>query len=83
MAGPEPKLRELFSKAAECPTAEDQAAYLDRACQGNAELRAQLEIPHPARAGAKGICPNPPRAAKEKRRFRNVAPSSGRRAFHH
>ena len=43
MAGPEPKLREFFSKAAECQTAEEQAAFLDQACQGNAELRAQLE----------------------------------------
>jgi serine/threonine protein kinase len=43
MAGPEPKLRELFSKALECQTAEEQAAFLDRACQGDAELRAQLE----------------------------------------
>jgi len=43
MAGPEPKLRELFSKAAECQTTEEQAAFLNQACQGNAELRAQLE----------------------------------------
>lgn len=43
MAGPEPRIRELFSKAAECQTNEEQAAYLDQACQGNAELRAQLE----------------------------------------
>src|SRR5262245_12977347 len=43
MAGPDPKLRELFSKAAECQTAEEQAAFLDKACQGDAELRAQLE----------------------------------------
>src|SRR5262249_46148920 len=43
MASPEPKLREIFSKAAECQTAEEQAAYLDQACQGDAELRAQIE----------------------------------------
>jgi WD40 repeat protein/serine/threonine protein kinase len=43
MARPEPKLRELFSKAAECQTNEEQAACLDQACQGNAELRARLE----------------------------------------
>jgi serine/threonine protein kinase/Tfp pilus assembly protein PilF len=43
MAGPEPKLRELFSKALGCQTAEEQAAFLDQACQGDAGLRAQLE----------------------------------------
>jgi tetratricopeptide (TPR) repeat protein len=43
MAAPEPRLRELFSKAAECQTAEEQAAFLDQACRGDAELRAQLE----------------------------------------
>src|SRR5262245_42370373 len=43
MANPEPKLRELFSKALECQTTEERAAFLDRACQGDAELRAQLE----------------------------------------
>src|SRR5215510_7164630 len=43
MAGPQPELRELFSKALECQTAEEQAAFLDQACQGDAELRAQLE----------------------------------------
>src|SRR5262249_35635993 len=43
MAGPEPKLRELFSKALECQTAEERAAFLDQACHGDAELRAQVE----------------------------------------
>src|SRR5262245_37139143 len=43
MAAPEPKLRDFFSKAAECLTAAEQAAYLDQARQGDAELRAQLE----------------------------------------
>src|SRR6516164_9653763 len=43
MAGPEPKLRELFSQAAEFQTAEEQAAFLDQACRGDTELRAQLE----------------------------------------
>src|SRR5215468_11071651 len=43
MAGLKPKLRELFSKALESQTAEEQAAFLDQACQGDAELRAQLE----------------------------------------
>src|SRR5262245_5558314 len=43
MAAPEPKLRDIFSKAAECQSAEEQAAYLDQACQGDAELHAQLD----------------------------------------
>jgi serine/threonine protein kinase/WD40 repeat protein len=43
MTGSEPKLRELFNKALEARTAEDQAAILDQACQGDAELRAQVE----------------------------------------
>src|SRR5215471_1523589 len=43
MAGAEPKLRELFSQALECQTAEEQAAFLDQVCQGDAALRAQLE----------------------------------------
>jgi serine/threonine protein kinase/tetratricopeptide (TPR) repeat protein len=43
MAGPEPKLRELFSQAAAFQTAEEQAAFVDQACGGDAPLRAQLE----------------------------------------
>jgi serine/threonine protein kinase/tetratricopeptide (TPR) repeat protein len=43
MAGPEPKLRALFSQAAAFQTAEEQAAFLDQACRGDAPLRAQLE----------------------------------------
>src|SRR5262245_3983677 len=42
MAGPEPKLRELFCLAAECQTTEEQSAFLDQVCQGDVELRAQL-----------------------------------------
>ncbi|MCI0376390.1 MAG: serine/threonine protein kinase, partial [Gemmataceae bacterium] len=43
MAIPEPKLREFFSKAAECQTAQEQAAYLGQVCQGDVELRARLD----------------------------------------
>jgi serine/threonine protein kinase/tetratricopeptide (TPR) repeat protein len=43
MADPEPKIRELFSKALECRTAQEKAAFLDQACQGDAALRARLE----------------------------------------
>jgi WD40 repeat protein/serine/threonine protein kinase len=43
MADSESNLRELFSKALECQTAEEQVAFLDQACRGDAELRARLE----------------------------------------
>src|ERR1041385_144522 len=43
MGGTEPKLRDIFSKALQCHTAEEQAAFLEQACEGNTELRAQLE----------------------------------------
>src|SRR5262249_11823171 len=43
MADPESKLRELSSKALECHTADEQAAFLDQVCQGDAEVRARLE----------------------------------------
>jgi eukaryotic-like serine/threonine-protein kinase len=43
MDGPKPNLREFFSKALQCQTAEARAAYLAQACQGDAELRARLE----------------------------------------
>src|SRR5690348_16769412 len=43
MASPEPKLLDLFSKAIQFQTAEEQAEYVAQACQGAAELRAQLE----------------------------------------
>ena len=43
MAGTEPKLRDLFSKALQCQTPQEQAAYLEQACQGDAELRARLD----------------------------------------
>jgi serine/threonine protein kinase/tetratricopeptide (TPR) repeat protein len=43
MAGIEPKLRDLFSRALQCQTPEEQAAYLEQACQGDAELRARLD----------------------------------------
>src|SRR5204863_8287192 len=43
MAIPEPKLRDLFSKAVQFQTAQEQAAYLENACQGDTALRARLE----------------------------------------
>src|SRR5262249_34878983 len=43
MDASKPKLRELFSKALEFQTPEEQAAYLDQVCGGDAELRARLD----------------------------------------
>jgi len=43
MAGPEPRLRDIFSQALQCQTAEEQAAYLDQACQAEAGLRVRLD----------------------------------------
>src|SRR4029453_5753456 len=43
MVASEPKLRDLFSKALECRTAEEQSAYLDQVWQGDADLRARLD----------------------------------------
>ncbi|HMF17591.1 MAG TPA: serine/threonine-protein kinase, partial [Gemmataceae bacterium] len=43
MVSSEPKLRELFSKALDFPTPEEQAAYLDQVCQGDSALRSQLD----------------------------------------
>src|SRR5262245_9192150 len=43
MAGPEPKILACFTEALRCQTVEGQAAYLEQACQGDAELRARLD----------------------------------------
>jgi serine/threonine protein kinase len=43
MAGTGPKLFALFNKAVECQTPEQEAAYLEQACRGDARLRARLE----------------------------------------
>src|SRR5262245_46911275 len=43
MVASEPRLRELFGKALECPTPAEQDAHLERACQGDPALRAQLD----------------------------------------
>src|SRR6516165_10677330 len=59
MAGPEPKLRELFSQAAAFQTAEEQAAFLDQACRGDAPLRARLEELFGPRGGAASFLQEP------------------------
>src|SRR5262245_44198562 len=43
MTAGKPKLRELFSRATECRTAEELSSFLDQVCEGDTELRAQLE----------------------------------------
>src|SRR5881275_1199473 len=43
MAGPAPKLRDVFIKALQCRSAAEQATCLDEACGGDAALRARLE----------------------------------------
>ena len=43
MTAPEPRLRDLFEAALQCPSTEGRAAYLDRACAGDPGLRARLE----------------------------------------
>ena len=55
MAGPEPKLHEITRKAADFQTAEERVAYLDDACQGDAQLRAQVEELLQTQRGAGGL----------------------------
>src|SRR5947209_1830320 len=38
-----PELKTIFNEALERPAGPERAAYLDEACQGDAELRAQVE----------------------------------------
>ena len=45
MDGPEPKLRELFSRTLQCQNAEAQAAYLEQACHGNAHIARNQVVP--------------------------------------
>jgi len=65
MVGPEPKLREYFSKAVQFQTAEEQAAYLEQACLADAPLRAKLEelLQAHREAGSFLQEPSTPRAA--------------------
>ncbi len=43
MDGPTPKLRDVFCGAMDRKTPQEQADYLDQACQGRPELRSQVE----------------------------------------
>jgi hypothetical protein len=47
----------IFSKALEIPSAEARAAYLDRTCAADAELRRQVESLIDARAGSANCWP--------------------------
>jgi serine/threonine protein kinase/tetratricopeptide (TPR) repeat protein len=52
---PENREREVFNAALELPASADRAAYLDRACGDNAELRASVEALLRASDGAGGF----------------------------
>src|SRR5262245_25564992 len=43
MPGPQADLRAIFCEALDRETPQEQAEYLDQACQGRPELRAQVE----------------------------------------
>jgi eukaryotic-like serine/threonine-protein kinase len=43
MAANSPELRAIFGEALELASEEERRAYLDRACQGNADLRARID----------------------------------------
>jgi serine/threonine protein kinase/tetratricopeptide (TPR) repeat protein len=38
-----PRVLTIFNEALDCPSAEERSAYLDRACEGDADLRAEIE----------------------------------------
>src|SRR6516165_4423679 len=59
MADPQPALRAIFCEALDCQTSQEQAAYLDQACQGRAELRARVEALLRANAEASGFLGEP------------------------
>jgi serine/threonine protein kinase len=59
MADPQPALRAIFCEALDCQTPHEQAAYLDQACQGRAELRARVEALLRANAEASGFLGEP------------------------
>ena len=43
MAAISPELRSIFCEALELPREEERRAYLDRACQGDPDLRARID----------------------------------------
>src|SRR5215470_8132411 len=43
MSNSKPELQSMFGEALECPSAEARIAFLERACHGDAALRAQVE----------------------------------------
>ena len=59
MTDPQAELRALFCEALDRATPEQQAAYLDRACEGRPELRSRLEALLQANAEASGFLQEP------------------------
>jgi WD40 repeat protein/serine/threonine protein kinase len=59
MAGQQVELRALFCEALDRKTPEERAEYLDRACQGEPELRARVEALLRAHAEASGFLKEP------------------------
>jgi WD40 repeat protein/serine/threonine protein kinase len=59
MAGPQADLREVFCQALEYETPQEQADYLDQACQGRPDLRARVEALLRANDEASGFLREP------------------------
>jgi WD40 repeat protein/serine/threonine protein kinase len=59
MADPQPALRAIFCEALDRKTPKEQAAYLDEACQGRADLRVRVEALLRANAEASGFLAEP------------------------
>src|SRR5262245_44768560 len=62
MTGPHPELRAIFCKALDRTTPEEQAHYLDQACQGKPALRARVEALLRAHEEATAFLPEPSEA---------------------
>jgi WD40 repeat protein/tetratricopeptide (TPR) repeat protein/serine/threonine protein kinase len=60
MTGPQPELLALFREALGREAPDERAAYLDQACRGRPELRAQVEALLRAHREAGGPPPEPP-----------------------
>src|SRR5262245_7894303 len=67
MAGALPELRALFGEALDRSTPQEQADYLDRACQGRPALRARVEALLRAHAEAGGFLQESDGSVKDRR----------------
>jgi eukaryotic-like serine/threonine-protein kinase len=63
MAEPRPELRAIFCEALERKTPQEQALFLDQACQGNPQLRGRVEALLRAHEEVSGFLQEPSRAA--------------------